>query len=542
MFATEPVNMASFQKHRSLRRSKIMNVINILKRASALPFLLCLVQFVVGQDVGRRSIAITYPLEDTIKVQFRGTIQFPKMHASASVKRTSKTGTRIELSISDMPRTDQLGAGYATYVVWAISPEGQIDRLGEIKRRGFWEFSTKMNVTSPLQTFALIVTAEPHFLVTKPSQKIMLENIAATTDGGASVPTTTAVHYYGNSSDFFRDPGTLPIAEKDYVKTPSAILQGYQALALARYAGAERDAPDELKQATDLLANAEAAFQAGRDEDTVDIMARQSISTAVKAEQVAFERREAREKRNEKTRNDAEMRQVEDKLADANREITELKAQLNSETRNRELSERDVANYTQQIKDLRAENGRLRDDLARTRSEFNTAKSRLEVYDNEKRTAEEQRERDAKIAAMQASEPGFIQSLRKYGTVSKTDRGIVLTLPESYWAAPRNSEFAATAEPKMTSLAEVIANNPDYQITIESHTDNKGAPEELQELTQRRSRAVADKLSAFGINGSRVESKGLGASLPIVPNTTNVNRAKNRRVQIIMSPTVKPVS
>ena len=534
--------MASFEKHRSLRRSKIMNKMTILKRALALPFLLSLISLSFGQDIGRRSIAITYPLEDTINVQFRGTIQFPKMHASARVKRTAKTGTKIDISINDMPRTDQLGAGYATYVIWAISPEGQVDRLGEIKRRGFWEFSTKISVTSPLQTFALLVTAEPHFLVTKPSQKIMLENIAATTDGGSNVATTTTVHYYGNSSDFFRDPGTLPIAEKDYVKTPSAILQGYQALALARYAGAERDAPEELKQATELLNNAEAAFQAGRDEDTVDIMARQAISTAVKAEQLALDRKEARERRNEKTRNDAEMRQVEDKLADANRQIADLKAQLGTETRNRELSERDVTNYTQQIKDLRQENGRLRDDLARTRSEFDTAKSRLEVYDNEKRTAEEQRDRDAKIATLQAAEPGFVQSLRKFGTVSKTERGIVLTLPESYWTAPRNADFAATADPKMTSLAEVLANNPDYQITIESHTDNRGTPDELQELTQKRSRAVADKLSAFGITGSRVESKGMGATLPIVPNTTNVNRARNRRVQIIMSPTLKRVS
>jgi hypothetical protein len=54
------------------------------------------------------------------------------MHGSAKVKRTGKTGTKIDLSVSDMPRTYQLGAGYATYVWWAVSPEGQVDRLGEI--------------------------------------------------------------------------------------------------------------------------------------------------------------------------------------------------------------------------------------------------------------------------------------------------------------------------------------------------------------------------------------------------------------------------
>ena len=94
----------------------------------------------------------------------------------------------------------------------------------------------------------------------------------------------------------------------------------------------------------------------------------------------------------------------------------------------------------------------------------------------------------------------------------------------------------------MTSLGETLANNPDYRITIESHTDNRGTPEELEDLTQKRSRTIADRLSAFGIDGGRIESKGLGASLPIAPNTTTANRARNRRVQIIMSPVVQKIS
>src|SRR5687768_13197564 len=121
---------------------KIMKKSGILVGALALSILLCLVQVSFGQaDIARRTVAITYPLDDTINVQFRGTVQFPKMHGSAKVKRTGKTGTKIDLSVSDMPRTYQLGAGYATYVLWAVSPEGQVDRLGEIKRRGFFEFS-----------------------------------------------------------------------------------------------------------------------------------------------------------------------------------------------------------------------------------------------------------------------------------------------------------------------------------------------------------------------------------------------------------------
>ena len=534
--------MASFLKYR-LNGEKAMKIASFCSRALVLTVFVCCVQSAFGQaDIARRTTAITYPPDDQINVQFQGTTRFPKMHGSAKVKRTSKTGTKIDLSVSDMPRPLDLGPGYATYVLWAVSPEGQIDRLGEIKRRGFWEFSTKMSVTTPMQTFALLVTAEPHFLVTRPSQMIMLENVSATTEQGAAVRTTSAAHYFGNSSDYFRDPRTPEIAERDYAKTPSSILQGYQAIALARYAGADRDASEELQQATTLLENADNSWKAGRDEDSVDIMARQAISTAVKAEQTALERKEAREKRNEKTRSDAEMRKVEDQLADARREVADLKAQLGSETRNRELSERDVANYTQQIRELRTENGKLREELGKVKVEFDNTRARLEVYDNEKRTVEEQRERDTKLAAIQANEPAFVQSLRRFGAVSKTDRGIVLTLPESFWSAPRAADFAPAADPKVTSLGEALANNPDYRITIESHTDNRGTPEELEDLTQKRSRAIANRLSAFGIDGGRIESKGLGASLPIAPNTTTANRARNRRVQIIMSPVIQKVS
>src|SRR5207237_294231 len=189
-------------------------------------------------DVGRRTMAVTYPLDEPVDVQFRGTTRFPRMKGSARVKRSARSGTKIDLAVEKMPRPFELGAGYATYVLWAIGPDGQVDNLGEIKRSGFFAFDSKISVTTPLQNFALIVTAEPHFLVTRPSQAIMLENIIASTPNGRQVATMPAIQYFGNASDYFRDPRTPEIAEIDYSKTPSAILQANQAAALARFAGA----------------------------------------------------------------------------------------------------------------------------------------------------------------------------------------------------------------------------------------------------------------------------------------------------------------
>ena len=96
--------------------------------------------------------------------------------------------------------------------------------------------------------------------------------------------------------------------------------------------------------------------------------------------------------------------------------------------------------------------------------------------------------------------------------------------------------FAPAAETKVTSLAQMLAGSSDYKISIESHTDNKGTPDELQTLTQERAQAIMDRLVVSGAQQDRVEAKGMGANLPIVANTTVANRAKNRRVEIVLTP------
>ncbi len=493
--------------------------------------------FTFGQvDVARQTTAITYPLDELVITQFRGTTRFPRMKGEGRIKRTSKNGTEIEVTVSKMPRPFELGAGYATYVLWAVSPDGQVDNLGEIKRRGTFEFDSKISVTTPLQTFALIITAEPHFLVRRPSQQIMLENLSPYSPTGKTIATTRAIQYFGNASDYFRDARTPEIAEIDYQKTPSTILQAKQAVALARYAGAQRDAADELTQAESLLKTAEDAWRADRPEESIDITARQAISAAVKAEQTAIVRKEARDKRNEKTKQDEEIRQSEEKFIEAQNQVAELKAELARETRNRELAERDSANYANQVRDLRDENGKLREELGRIKLEQQNDKRKIEQYETEKRETQQQIEQQTKVAQFQANQGVLLQTLKQYGAVRQTERGIVLTLPETFWTSARVSSFAAKSEGKLTSLAQLLASNPDYRITIESHTDNRGTPDELQTLTQERAQAIADKIVSSGASQDRVEAKGLGATLPVAANTTVANRAKNRRVEIVLTP------
>src|SRR5437762_14116839 len=108
-------------------------------------------------DVPRRTVAITYPLDETAVVKFRGTTLLPRLKGEAKVKRAGRRGTRVELAIDNLPRANELGGPFTTYVLWAISPEGRMDNLGEIKRSGSFIVDSKLDVTTPLQTFALIV-------------------------------------------------------------------------------------------------------------------------------------------------------------------------------------------------------------------------------------------------------------------------------------------------------------------------------------------------------------------------------------------------
>lgn len=497
------------------------------------------VSLIAQVDVARKTTAITYPLDETVKVQFRGTTRFPRMKGEATVKRTTRSGTRIELSVDKMPRPFELGAGYATYVVWAISPTGQADNLGEIKRSGLFFIDSKLTVTTSLQTFAIIITAEPHFMVTRPSQTIMLENLYPTAASGVRIPTSPSISYFGNSSDYFRDPRTPEIAETDYAKTPPAILQAKQAVALARFAGAERDAATELAEAETLLQNANNSWLAGRDADTVDIAARRSIEASMRAESMAQQRKTAREKRNEQIRTDSEIRAAENRFTDAQSQIADLKEELARETRNRELAERDALNYSSQLRELRDENGRMREELGRTKVELETANSKLAsviaAAENERKVTQAMNDRAAKEAEIRAAEPGLINSLKAFGTVAKTERGIVLTVPENWWTTTRSSALNNAADGKLTNLGDLLASNPNYRITVESHTDSAGDADAIQTVTDRRAFAFAEKLAGMGVEEGRIVAKGLGASMPVSPNTTAANRAKNRRVQVILS-------
>lgn len=484
-------------------------------------------------DSDRQTVAITYPLDQTVRVNFQGTTRFPRMKGEAKVTRQGRRGTRVELSIENMPRAYELGGIYTTYILWAITPEGRVDNLGEIKRSGSIIVSSKIDVTTPLQTFALIVTAEPHFLMRGPSRLVLLENLPPRNPAGAEVETVT-VQYLGNSSDYFTSRGVPQIAESDYLKTPVSLLGARQALNLARYVGAEREAPDEYNKAVELLNQAEQAWRLKQPEADVDVIARNATSAGAKAEEVAEARKAAKARRDEIARRDAAVRKAESNYENALKEIEELKKELQEEQRGRELAERDASNFSQQNRDLRSENERLRDELQKARAEAEEAKLKLARIEGERKVELAQKEAEQKASQIRSQAVLLKQSLATYGTVTETERGIVLTLAENIWTAPRVSSFTSAAMSKLDSLGALLANNPDYNIEINSHTDGVGDANSLNILTQERAQAIADRFIALGVDAAKIKATGLGSSYPIASNSKPSTRVKNRRTEIVL--------
>jgi outer membrane protein OmpA-like peptidoglycan-associated protein len=530
------INQASGgRRGAAIKRWGVVEMKRFIKSILVSVFCLVLGTIVFAQsDTMRTTIAITYPLDQTIDVPFHGTTRLPRLKGSAKVRRQGRRGTRVELNVENLPRAYELGSVYTTYVLWAISPDGHVDNLGEIKRSGSMVIDSKIDVTTPLQTFALILTAEPHFLVHAPSRMVVMENLAPGRIKDAQLE-TSRIQYIGNTSDYFRDSRVPQIADTDFRDIPVALLGARQAVNLARYAGAERDAPDELRAAQADLQQAEAALRMRQPEREIDILARQAISSGAKAEDMALVRKAARERREEIERRDLAVRNAERNADNANQQIAALQRELNEVSHARDLAEKDALSANEKLRDARTEIARLRDEIQSVRADAEDSKVKLARLEGEKQADDARRNAEKRAADERAAAENLKQSLSRFFTVKDSNRGMMLVLAESLWLNPRSAKLAPASAAKLDQIGALLANNPDYQITIDSFTDNKGDAPALEELTQDRARVLSERLAAAGVDVTRIQANGQGANNPVAPNTTIANRAKNRRTEITIA-------
>ena len=229
------------------------------------------------------------------KVNFAGTSLMPAATGEAKVE--SKKGyIEIEVEFANLTRPIAFGNEYLTYVMWAISPEGRAVNLGEVLVGD--NSRSKLDVTTDLQSFALIVTAEPYFAVRQPSNVVVLENVVRNDTKG----TTEAV---SAKYELIERGGYIPTGYKiDPVvlnaNLPLEFFEARNALRIAQSVGAESYATSSYEHAVSLMDKAD-SYATSKHIDKKELIAvsREAVQTAEDAREVAIKKLAAEHQSNE---------------------------------------------------------------------------------------------------------------------------------------------------------------------------------------------------------------------------------------------------
>ena len=492
-----------------------------------------------GGDIRRRTIAITY-FRDPVKVFFSGTTLRPNAKGEATVERWRKRNTsEIDITIENMIPAFNFGADYNTYVLWAITPAGQVDNLGEFRLSGS---SARLKAATAHQTFAMIITAEPHYLVRLPSRMVVLENLTPVTN--KVQVQASEVFFTGDSGRFYTDSSVPELAERNYNKTPMELLQARRAVQIAKLADGEKYDPNDFRTATRSLEQAEEAFRQGASVHEVGRISREAITVAVRTRDISEERALAAERRSEIARRDEEVRRATNTASDLESKLDETDTRLRASEMARTNAEeqlsralRDAAEARAENRQLLAENNRLRREVEQTGAELSGARQRITSLESQFTSAssriEEIERRDREQVEAETRRRNFAElqsALAKAGTIKPTADGFILVLSDSYFVAPNQTSLGRPVKAKMDALATALKAHPDVVFSIEGHSDARANAEDL---ALGRAQAVAEYIAAFQVprNNFRVESKG--ATAPASSGKTVRARALNRRVELV---------
>ena len=218
-------------------------------------------------------------------IDFRGTGLLPGARGEAKVE--SKQGyIEIEVEFDNLQPAHKQGSEYLTYVLWAITPEGRTSNLGEVLLNGT---KSKLNVTTELQVFGLLVTAEPYFSVTMPSDLIVMEN-AVRADTKGKIEVIDAKYELLQRGQYQRLSN--PLALQLDKKQPLELYEARNAVQIARAVGADRFATETFEKAEKSLAQAEAYQARNAGKKPVTMTAREAVQTAEDARAIAVKRQE----------------------------------------------------------------------------------------------------------------------------------------------------------------------------------------------------------------------------------------------------------
>ena len=505
--------------------------------------------------VGRTIPAINYrPRSGDTRINFAGTTLMPKAEGWASIEG-EKGYIKIDARFDELGAPMQFGREYLTYVLWAITPEGRANNLGELQVNGN---DGKLEVTTELQAFALMVTAEPYFAVSQPSDVVVIENVVR--EGGfertqGRVETLEAKFELLKRGTYLmnQDPSVLKVKPLE-PGAPLDLAQARNAVELARIAGADRYAAETFTKATRLLNEAETAREKRRRGNEVQQPARQAAQTAEDARLIALQRQEeefqadqrrlaaqresdalALARAEEDRRRQAEARAEADRLAaDRDRAAADAArlAQQAAADAARAAAERERAAVDQARLDAeraRAEAERVKAEADASRAAAEAARAAAEAQAQQARQLAEQSEREkAELRDRLRQQLNVILETRE------TARGLIVNLSDVLFDVD-SANLKPGAREKLARIAGIVSGHPDLKMEIEGHTDSTGTDDYNQRLSERRAQSVSAYLNQQGIGRAIVATAGYGESRPVATNGTSAGRQQNRRVEIVVS-------
>jgi outer membrane protein OmpA-like peptidoglycan-associated protein len=466
--------------------------------------------------VGRTTKAVNYRHRGgSTTVDLKGTDRMPEVSGRAKVE--GKAGRlAINAEIAHLRPATSLGGQYLTYVFWAITPEGRAVNLGEIVPNDSGK--TSIDVTTDLQAFGMIITAEPYFAVTHPSDLVVAENVVLSDTKGFEQPIDT--HFdtlEGGEYTIDIAAAQLPSATAA-PKTPLDLLEARNAVAIAKAAGAEHYAASSLAKATDMLARAEDYLARKQGRTPIGTAARGATQQAEDARILTLrlkekERVEAERRRMQEAQEKAEADARASALADA-----PAKAQAEEDARKREQAESD----------------RKAAEAAQALAEAQQAQARLE---QEKAQADADRARQAAEDAIRQKEAMRARLLAQLNQVLQTrdtPRGLVVSMPDVLFDF---NKFALKPEARerLARISGIVLAYPDLKLAIEGYTDSIGTDDYNQTLSEKRAQTVQGYLVSSGVAPDHVTAAGFGKANPVADNTTAAGRKLNRRVEMVVS-------
>ena len=486
--------------------------------------------------VSRTTRAVSYRHRSgATKINFQGTDLMPAAAGEAKVE--SKRGRlEIEVEFSGLDRPTSFGNEYLTYVLWAISPEGRPVNIGEVLVGD--NHRSKLDVTTDLQAFALIVTAEPYYAVRRPSNVVVLENAIRSDTAGATEMVDAKYELIDRGgyipTGYQFDPVVLN------ARLPLEFFEARNAVRIAKSAGAETFASSSYENAVRQMKRVDdLATRRHVDRKSLIAESREVVQTADDAREIALKRIDADRVNADR---DAAAAQVADATAKSNED---MQARTNAESasadadRRRAEADRAAATAQERQQGAQAESDRNRAaaaDANQAAADAQQGQRYAEAESDRNRAAAANSDQQLQQAVQDREElrARLLQQFNAILATRDTARGLVVNLSDVLFDTGKYT-LRPVAREKLAKISGIILVYPDLRLAIEGNTDSVGGDAMNQELSERRAGAVLDYLAKQNIPLASMTSQGFGKTQPVASNDTAEGRQQNRRVEMIVS-------